>query len=229
MEIVSKRVYEILRDKGVSSIYHASSVMAACNMLRNRCLLSPGSADKLGLFHSAQTSALLGRNFGIWDDVFTDTVDLHELTGEPNLRGPVLFKLDIEIIRNTVNGKAWVTKSNPAGWAVNTPHARRWFTSANDLDHYFDLGNADYMTLFRHCGGRLPLLNHLEQLIVDDPRLRIDGEIDCFSMAYGALKLAMSEGGTEAPIVRRTCDSDSGWRSHERIEMAETAQMFSPG
>jgi hypothetical protein len=228
MEIVSKRVYEILKDKGVASIYHANSVMAACSMLRNRCLLSPGSADKLGLFHCTQTSSQIGRSFGIWDDVFTETVDLHQLTGAPNRRGPVLFKLDIEIIRNTVNGRAWVTKSDPAEWAITTPHDRRWFSSANDLDHYFDLGNANYMALFRHCGGRLPMLNHLQEVIVDDPHFSIDGEIDCFSMAYGALSLAMTEGGIKAPIVRRGCNSDNGWYCNGMNDPGDAGKMFRP-
>ena len=63
MEILPKRIHEILKEKGVSSLYHANSVMASCAMLRNRCLLSPGSADKLGLYHSAQT-APRGRSSG---------------------------------------------------------------------------------------------------------------------------------------------------------------------
>jgi hypothetical protein len=228
MQIVSKRVYDILKGKGVSSIYHASSVMTACSVLRNRCLLSPASADKLGLFQSTQTSAKLGRNFGIWDDVFTEMTDLHQLTGAPNRRGPVLFKLDIEIIRCTVNGMAWVTKSNPSGWAVSTPHERRWFTSANDLDHYFDLDNAEYMTLFRHCGGRLPIANHLQEVIVDDPQISIEDGIDCFSMAYGALKLAMSESGMDAPILRRDCIGDDDWYCNALNKPGNAGRLFSP-
>ncbi len=228
MEILPKRIYEILKNKGVSSIYHANSVMASCSMLRNRSLLSPGSADKHGLFHSAQTSAQLGRNFGIWDDVFTHATDIHRLTAAPNSRGPVLFELDVELIRNTSTGRAWVTKSDPAGWELNTPHERRWFATANDLDHYFSGDNAGHMAVFRHCAGKLPLLSHLRRIILDDPQQRVAGEVDCFSMAYGALRLAMSDGGIQVPIERRACETDCGCHNLYREDGDRTERMFSP-
>ncbi len=228
MEILPKRIHEILKEKGVSTLYHANSVMASCSMLRNRCLMSPGSADKLGLYHSAQTSAQLGRNFGIWDDVFTAPADIHGLTGTPNRRGPVLFELDIDIIRQTSTGRAWMTKSDPAVWEINTPHERRWFASANDLDHYFSRDNAEYMAVFRHCAGKLPLLSHLRRIILDDPNHCLSGNIDCFSMAYGALRLAMSDGGIQVPIERRACETDCGCRSGYREDSERTQRMFSP-
>jgi len=228
MEILPKRIHEILKEKGVSSLYHANSVMASCAMLRNRCLLSPGSSDKLGLYHSAQTSAQLGRNFGIWDDVFTDSADVHGVTGNPNLRGPVLFELDVDLIKKTSTGRAWMTKSDPAAWQINLPHERRWFASANDLDHYFHRDNADYMAVFRHCAGKLPLVGHLKKIILDDPQHAVAEGVDCFSMAYGALRLAMSDGGIQVPIERRVCGTDCGCRKGYREEHERTERMFSP-
>jgi hypothetical protein len=228
MQIVAKKIYEILKDKGVSSIYHANSVMAACSMLRNRCLLSPGTAEKLGLFQGSKISARLGSHFGIADDVFTDSTDIHKHSGGLHRRGPVLFKLDIEIIRSTVNGKVWVTKSNPAAWQANTPHELRWFSSANDLDHSFTCGNAENMILFRHCGGKLPLVNHLKRITLDDPQLRVGGDVDCYSMAYGALRLAMSYSGIEVPIERRACDETCDCSSDYLEDIAESDRMFSP-
>jgi hypothetical protein len=191
-------------------------------------LLSPGSIDKLGLFHTAQTFAQHCRNFGIWDDVFTDLTDTHRLNGAPNRRGPVLFELDIEIIRSNHTGKAWVTKSGPTGWAVNMHQERRWFVTANDLDHYFNVANTDHMILFRHCGGKLPLLNHLRRIILDDPHHCVGADVDCFSMAYGALRLAMSDGGIEVPIEKRSCDADCACRHNYLDDPGETERMFSP-
>jgi len=229
MQILSKRIYEILKDKGVSSIYHANSVITACHFLRNRCVMSRGSVDKHGLFQTSQISGQIGKNYGIWDDVFTDSVDIHRLAGNANSHGPVLFEFDIEIIRNTYTGKVWVTKSNPSEWEVETKHERRWFVSANDLDHYFTHGNSDHMTVFRHCGGKLPIQNHLRKIILDDPQLKIDSnQIDCFSMAYGAISLAMREGGLEVPIEKRVCDADCGCRDDYMNGSVDAERMIRP-
>jgi hypothetical protein len=229
MEILSKRIYEVLKDKGVASIYHANSVVTSCNFLRNRCLMSHGAVDKLGLAQMSRISGQAEKSYGVWDDVFTDSVDIHKLEGGVNSQGPVLFELDIEIIRNTYTGKVWVTKSNPREWEAETKHERRWFISANDLDHYFTLGNSDHMPVFRHCGGKLPLQNHLKRIILDDPKLTIDDrQIDCFSMAYGAIALAMSEGGLQVPIEKRECDADCGCRHGYKSGVVDAEKMFSP-
>jgi hypothetical protein len=229
MEILSKRIYEILKDKGVTSIYHANSVMSACSFLQNRCLLSRGSMDKSGLLQTSQISAKTGRNYGIWDDVFTDSVDIHRLAGSANTQGPVLFELDVEIIRQTYTGKVWVTKSNPAEWETLTHHERRWFVSAVDLDHYFARDNADHMTVFRHCGGKLPIHNHLKKIVLDDPELKTQtDQIDCFSMAYGAIRLAMSDGGFDVPVEKRVCDAACGCRDDYLNCSVDAERMFSP-
>jgi hypothetical protein len=229
MEILSKRIYEVLKDKGVTSIYHANSVIASCHFLRNRCLLSRGSVDKLGLFQTSKISKLIGRNYGIWDDIFADTADIHKLAGSQNSRGPVLFELDIEIIKNTYTGKVWVTKSHPIDWEMNTNHERRWFVSSNDLDHYFSYGDADHMAVFRHCGGKLPIQNHLKSIILDDPKIcTLTDQIDYFSMAYGAIRLAMTEGGIEVPIVKRVCADDCGCLESYQSGIGHTEKLFIP-
>ena len=229
MEILPKRIYETLKDKGISSLYHPNSVMAACNFLRNRCIMSPGSTDKLGLFQTSLIPSQVGKNHGIWNDIFTDSADLHKQRGHANSHGPVLFELDIEIIKQTYAGKAWVTKSNPGKWETNTKHDRRWFVSANDLENYFSHGDSDYMVIFRHCGGKLPIHGHLKKIILDDPRLKTDTyQIDYFSMAYGAITLAMTEGALVAPVEKRTCHPDCGCLNDYMEGRVEAEKMFSP-
>lgn len=46
MEILPKRIYEIRKEKGISSILHANSVENACLFLRNRCLMSRETIEK---------------------------------------------------------------------------------------------------------------------------------------------------------------------------------------
>lgn len=203
--------------------------MTSCAFLRNRCLMSHATIEKLGLFQTSRISDQASKIDGIWNDIFTDAADFHIHSQRANTYGPVLFELDIELVKNTFTGKVWVTKSNPAKWEKDVKHESRWFVSANDLESYFSYGAFDHMCAFRHCGGKLPLLNHLKRIILDDPKLKTDTyDIDYFSMAYGALKFAMSEGGTDAPIEKRKCEADCSCFAHYRKRGLDTEKLFSP-
>ena len=100
MEIPSKRVFEILKDKGVEHIHHANSVITTCQFLRNGALISRGSIDRYGMFQTAQKSDQLDKNYGIWFDIFTDSVDIHDRAKRANVYGPVLLELDLALIKD---------------------------------------------------------------------------------------------------------------------------------
>jgi hypothetical protein len=191
--------------------------------------MSNASLEKFGLFHNSKIPGKLGHNYGIWNDIFTESLDIHNHSGNINHLGPVLLELDIEIVKNSYSGKVWVTKSNPSKWETNINHERRWFVSANDLDNYFTEGNTDFMVVFRHCGGKLPIQGHLNKIVIDDPKLETDEyQVDYFSMAYGALKLAMTEGNIEAPIVKRSCNSECGCLDDYMNGIPGPDKMFTP-
>ncbi len=205
MEILSKVVYEILLGKGVDKLHHANSVITSCQFLRNGSLLSRGTIDRKQMFQTAQKSDKADKGYGIWFDLFVDSVDIHARASRANAYGPVLFVLNSEIIKKAYTGKVWVTKLNPTKWAGKS-HEQRWFTSAKDLEDNFEVGRFDQMIVFRHCGGELPIRDYLEKIVLDDPQLEsASGNIDYFSMAYGALKLAMTEGRMDVRIKRREC------------------------
>lgn len=228
MEILRKRIYEILKDKGVSSIRHANSVENSAFFLRNRCLMSRETIEKLSsqtTFSKAQHS---GTNYSVWNDIFADSVDIHEQTNSVHNHGPVLFELDIEIIKNTYTGKVWVTKSNPMKWDANTHQERKWFVSAYDLEDNFACGSSEHMIVFRHCAGKLPILDHLNRVILDDPKLQTDRyQIDYFSMAFGALALAMKQGGFDVPIEKRICNQGCSCLDSYKNGAIESEKMFS--
>ena len=132
MEIPSNQVYTVLREAGVECIYHANSVITACQFLRSGCLMSRGAVDRRGLYQTAQSSDRNDKRRGIWFDVFADSVDIHKRASKANVYGPVLFVLDLEIIKRSYTGKVWVTKLNPMKWAGRSQN-ERWFTSKEDL------------------------------------------------------------------------------------------------
>ncbi|MET0028429.1 MAG: hypothetical protein ABW101_12395 [Candidatus Thiodiazotropha sp.] len=229
MDILPKKIHETLIAKGVTHIYYANNVSTACRLLRHRCLMSQVNIDRLGIHSSSPGMDSSAEHYTRWNDVFTDTVDIHQHTGGINPAGPVVLELDIEIIRNTYTGKVWVTRSNPAEWGPQTHQERKWFSSAVDLEHYFSPASSDHLAVFRHCGGKLPIQGYLKRILLDDPGLEIRTQgVDCFSMAYGALKLAMSDGGFNVPIVRRDCEAQRA--SGEEYDADEDTLMarFSP-
>lgn len=113
--------------------------------------------------------------------------------------------MDVALIACAYTGKLWITKLNPTKWHGKT-HEERWFVSLEDLRDNFVMGRFDQMVVFRHCGGQLPVKRYLEQIVLDDPALMSrHSNIDYYSMAYGALKLAMTEGEVDVPVRKRTC------------------------
>lgn len=229
MELSSKKVFEVLMEKGVEKLHHANSVITSCQFLRNSALISRGTAQREGLFQTSQKSDRIDRQYGIWFDVFTDSVDIHSRASRANLYGPVQFVLSSEILTETYTGKIWVTKLNPTKWAGKS-YKQRWFTSIEDLRENFVLGRFDQMIVFRHCGGVLPFKNHIEKIILDNPQLEItEPNVDYYSMAFGALRLAITEGKIDTEIIQRKCVSHCSCVSYyaDNIDWAE--QMFMPG
>jgi hypothetical protein len=228
MEILPKRIYEILTEKGVSSILHANCVENSALFLKNRCLMSREFIEKLNTQTISPPKKQSGTDYSIWNDIFADSIDVHGQANDLHNHGPVLFDVDIEIIKNTYTGKIWVSKSNPMTWDANTHQERKWFVSAQDLEHNFNYGSFDHQIVFRHCGGKLPILGYLNRILLDDPKLQTDNyQVDYFSMAFGALKLAMKEGGFDAPIEKRICNRGcSCVESYKRLS-TEVEGMFS--
>ena len=228
MDIPSKQVYEVLRDAEVKSIFHANSVITACQFLRSGSLMSRGTIERKGLYQTAQNSDLIDKKRGIWFDVFMDSVDIHHRASRANVYGPILFILDLNLIKRSYTGRVWVTKLNPTKWGEKD-HRKRWFLSRKDLEENFVYGNFDQMIVFRHCGGELPFKQYLQEIILDDPAIRSKTGIDYYSMAYGAIRLAMTEGQIKARISKRECEKDCSCESDYKKDRRRTKELFVPG
>jgi len=203
MDLPSKTVFEVLLNNGVDTLHHANSVITSCQFLRQKSLLSRGSAERSGLKQTSQSSDATDLRYSLWYDVFMDSVDIHRRARKQNHYGPVLFLLDVEKLAATRTGRIWVTKLNPTKWA-GVPVEDRWFRSKKELVTGFRRGTFDQMIVFRHSGGALPLADCLDEIILDDPDLKVDG-YDLCSTAHGALTLAMSDFGLQVPITKRRC------------------------
>lgn len=226
MDLPSKKVFDILLDKGVEKLYHANSVLTSCHFLRDGYLSSRGTVASYGVPQTSQSSDSADRKFSVWFDVFVDSVDIHKRASSRNHYGPVLFILDVKKLRKEHTGRIWVTRRNPIYWSGLSAD-ERWFQNADDLKSTFDVNKFEEMIVFRHCGGRLPIKAALESVVLDDPKIGTS-KTDFFSFAKGALRLAMTEGSFSVPIDRRDCGPSCGCADEYTKDVKRVAEMFSP-
>jgi len=227
MDIPSKHVFDALDSEGITEIYHANSVATACLFLRTKSLLSRGSVERRGLSQTPQHSDDVDRRYSIWFDVFADTVDIHHRARRANAYGPVTFVLDAELIKKAHTGRLWVTKLNPTKWA-GKKDKERWFQGKTDLTEHLIKGQFDQMLVFRHCGGELPFGNFLKEIILDDPKQESSEGIDLYSMAVGALRLAMADSDIDLPITRRVCPAGCSCVEEYDDDRDRLFMMFDP-
>ena len=204
MDIPSKQVFDVLAAAGVHHLHHANSVATACQFIRQQALLSRGTVERLGIAQTPQSSDNIDKRYGIWFDVFLDSVDIHQRARRANVYGPVLFVLDAELIKRTYTGRLWVTKLNPTDWQGKLDR-ERWFQGKTDLEENLVRGRFEQMVLARHCGGELPFKRYLTKILLDDPERETPDGTDLYSMAVGALHLAMEDAGIDVPLEKRVC------------------------
>ncbi|NOK09788.1 hypothetical protein [Corallococcus exercitus] len=228
MMISSKAVYAAFKDKGVEHIYHANSVITSCQFLRKGALLSRGIVARNGMHQTPQTSDTIDKEQSVWFDVFADSVDIHDRARRPNIYGPVLFVMKSEIIKEAYTGGVWVTKSNPTEW-TGKKHDQKWFSSAKELKSDLKKGEFQQMLVFRHCGGELPFTKYLREILLDDPKLHsTKSNVNYYSMAFGALRLAVTEGGLSVPINKRKCRNGCKCKQEYARDTDHTTKMYFP-
>lgn len=227
MDIPSKHVFEILDQKGVDELHHANSVSTACHFIRSRSLMSRGTVERCGLIQTPQASDNIDKKKGIWFDVFMDSVDIHDRGKRANIYGPVLFVVDKLIISKTHTGRLWVTKLNPMMWDKKSQE-EKWFQDKEDLNVNFVKGCFDQTIVARHCGGELPFRQYLNKIILDDPHMETADGVDFYSMAVGALHLAMQDAGIDVPIKRRKCNDGCSCKKYWSQDNERLLQMFDP-
>lgn len=227
MHIPPLRVYEAISNVGVDTLQHASSVATACQFLRTNSLISRGTIERLGVKQTQRATDALDKKYSIWFDIFTGSVDIHNSANRHNAYGPVLFEIDAKIIKETDTGRVLVTKLSPAKWSGKSER-QRWFQNKQDLDENYVKGTFDQLIVFRHCGGELPLKHYLKRILLDDPGLTNEDGVNFFDMAVGALRLAMSDGGLDIPIVKRECASECECKTYYASHMDTVYETFDP-
>lgn len=226
MELKAEDVFNVLMENGVESLNHANSVITSCQFLRYGALISRGLIERKKLLQTPQMSDDIDKEYSIWNDVFVDSVDIHQRSGGANFYGPVLIKIDPLILVNEYTGNIWVTKCNPTNWRAKV-YEERWFQSLEELKSNFIKGTFDQMIVFRHCGGELPIKKYVKEILLDDPNYRKD--YDAYSLAYGALRFALEEGEiNDVEIKKRSCSPFCLCTEYYNKNPDRMEQMYAP-
>ncbi|OLD78075.1 hypothetical protein AUF62_03260 [archaeon 13_1_20CM_52_20] len=197
-------VYGVLKQIGVTNLYHANSVTTSCTFLEQGGLVSRGFVEDRGLKQTAQFSDESDKNNGIWHRIFLDHVDIHDRAGGKNHYGPVLFQLDLDILlRLAPRTEILVTRKNPVHWDRSDPDSERWFRSKDVLARRIHFGDFDKMLVIKIPSEKLDFPNGRALIILDDPQRKLSSGKNAYNHAKNRLKATVSP--IDASIEHREC------------------------
>ena len=209
-------VFKVLTSKGVTTLHHANSVTTSCTFLHVKGLASRGFVEKNGLSQTAQPlSDDLDKGFGIWNDVFTDGVDVHYRGGRKrggNDYGPVLFRLPVSVLTVLPPGSVvMVAKKNPYRWRNGEPESERYFQTLMELSLCASAGgyrmeDFGHHVIIRTPTGVLPFSVFPVTIDLDDPKRTLNGP-DAFEAAAAKLQAAAEASGVDITISRHQCQT----------------------
>ncbi|MED0671730.1 hypothetical protein P4S95_16255 [Aneurinibacillus aneurinilyticus] len=203
MEINKQEFKSFLSDIGVTHLHHANTVLTACSFIKCGGLLSRGAVEHLGLKQTPQDSDDIDKQFGVWDDIFLDSVDLHDLFPRQNLYGPVVFKFSLDVLDHEELPVIWITKDNPIRWTKEQSPEQRYFKDITELKDSYSLGSYQEMITLRSTHSPLPFSPFLEEIILDNPGLAVS-DVSLFKEAGNILKQALKESDFDYSHVKLT-------------------------
>lgn len=187
MKLNNRKLYKLLKEKGIQSLYHANTVATSITFIEENGLLSREYIEKRKLFQTPQTSDEIDKLFDVFDDIFLDTTDLHKYFFRQNHYGPVLFKFSIELLLDD-NFEIWVTKDNPIYWSKRSDISNNYFKSVNELSKKWNKHERQRKMLTIKKPNSPILFNYLESITLDNPKVTLDDDLHLFNESRKALK-----------------------------------------
>lgn len=199
-------VYDVLLAKGATHLFHANSVTTSCTFLEQGGLASRAYVEEQGLAQTPQDSDEKDKKYGVWDCIFLDHVDIHDRAQRANVYGPVLFRLDLDVLLTLPGGSdVLVTKSNPLYWMDGQAEADRYYLTPDEVRANLMYGNFDKMIVIRTPSKTLAFPNGRANIILDDPQQKVTSGEDAHLNAVGRLVEAGKRGGTSIGFTSRVC------------------------
>ena len=236
-------IYELLRAKGVTNLYHANTVTTAQTFIEEDSLLSRYFVEQHHLEQTAQSTDEMDQTLGLWDDVFLDGFDLHQRSSEPSSFGPVLFVMKLELLLRRDLGELSATRWNPSYWKYHPNWEDRYIMELSELeDHYLAPGvdPARIVFTFTKSERKITLSKFLYQIILDEPYCSIqNGSNTNFiitKQVQSALRSTMDRNGlTDIPLILRhassvkpTCNCTEQYQKLYTDNLGEFVKRFKP-
>lgn len=223
----ARDVFGVLQGKGVRRLHHANSVTTSCTFLDVGGLVSRAHAVRNGLPQTSQRSDNVDQRYGVWNDIFTDTVDIHTRASNRIVYGPVLFNFSAELLLNLPQEtEVLVTKRNVQYWMDGEAPGERYFASVPELHANLHPGDFGQAITFRNDEGIVPFGNHLLELVLDDPQIALPVIGNPFSPAKERLEQLLLSRNMRVPVTRRQCIPGCRCISSYRTYMADTARLY---
>lgn len=216
----STEVKAILMQCGVKHLYHVNSVLTALTYLENGGLLSRETVEKRGLPQTPQKTDSLDQLFNIYNDIFFDSVDIHERSRNVNHYGPITFVYSIDVLDELSDYDVLVTKKNPAFWKETATEEDKYFLDGDELSFFFELGNFGQHITIKNISQEISFQN-LEEIIIEDPG---EKHIDLFKNASNALISVMEKNKLMIPLSARNCPKECHCR--EKYENAKNGYAY---
>ena len=229
MKLDNRELYDLLKRKKVSNLFHANTVATSITFIQEGGLLSRQDVEEQALYQTPQTSDEIDKLFDVFGDIFLDTTDLHRHFSRQNHYGPVLFRFKLELLLDE-NLEIWVTNNNPIHWDRHSEPEDNYFQSVKELARKWD----DYDVQRKMFTVRKPtkpiLFDYLEEVILDNPKVKINDDVSLRRESRRALKKA-AKGKTQLRelLTWRECGHCFCQDNYlKQVEVPELIQKFLP-
>ena len=114
-------------------------------------MYSRQAVEDKGLFQTPQVSDETDKFFGVYNDIFFDSCDIHARASKVNSYGPVLFVYHVDLLSNYLAHVA-ITKSNPLYWKAATTENEKYFQNIEEIMQDFNYGTFAQHITIRNIG-----------------------------------------------------------------------------
>lgn len=200
----ASEVKHIYMRRGIRFLYHANVVVTSLTFIKQDGLLSRGAVADRGLPQGSQESDQKDKDFGVWNNIFLDSVDIHKRAQDRNKYGPVLFEFSIDVLDSPCIEEVKVTKENPEDWDSLDPE-ERYFENAEELSANFQKGNFKQELLLKIRNDDVLPFDCLSSVILDNPHLE---DNSYFENAKAKIEVEMRNHCQNAYLEIRECPQE---------------------
>ena len=228
MQLNNQELHKFLSEKGICSLYHANSVATSITYITQNGLLSRGFVEANGLFQTPQSSDDIDQRFGVWNDIFLDTTDLHKHFKRQNFYGPVSFQFSIDFLIKE-NYEIWITKDNPIRWTEEMTDNERYFTSVQELREEWDNSELHVKMVTIRNLSTPALFPYIERITVDDPNVKV-GTLSFYDKMVLGLKSVATGTSLLQKFTRRRCVAGCYCKSNYlyQVKVSDLKRLFLP-